>query len=136
MITFDRFLSLHAATYPEKCALVFKEKKWVYRDFNSRVNRLANGLLDLGARKGDRVGILLHNGNEIAESVFDLGIKMSFEFNPNQHDRFIQADNGWKIVLGRGLDIFLKPEGKFNVADLYQEKRKCRATEITYLKLV
>lgn len=75
------------------------------------------------------------NLNEIAESVFDLGIKMSFEFNPNQHDRFIQADNGWKIILGRGLDIFLKPEGKFNVADLYQEKRKCRATEITYLKI-
>jgi len=74
------------------------------------------------------------NLNEIAESVFDMGIKMSFEFNPNQHDRFILADNGWKIVLGRGLDIFLKPEGKFNVADLYQEKRKCRATEITYLR--
>lgn len=75
------------------------------------------------------------NLNEIAESVFDMGIKMSFEFNPNQHDRFIQADNGWKIILGRGLDIFLKPEGKFNVADLYQEKRKCRATEITYLSM-
>lgn len=60
---------------------------------------------------------------------------MTFEFNPNQHDRFIQADSGWKIILGRGLDIFLKPEGKFNVADLYQEKRKCRACEITYLKI-
>ncbi len=74
------------------------------------------------------------NLNEIVESVFDLGIKMSFKFDPNQHDRYILADNGWKIVLGRGLDIFLKPEGKFNVADLYQEKRKCRATEITYIR--
>lgn len=82
----------------------------------------------------DMLKLSSENLNEIAESVFDLGIKMSFEFNPNQHDRFIQADNGWKIVLGRGLDIFLKPEGKFNVADLYQEKRKCRATEITYLR--
>lgn len=72
--------------------------------------------------------------NEIAESVFDLGIKMTFEFNPNQHDRFIQSDNGWKIILGRGLDLFLKPEGRFNIADLYQEKRRCRATEITYIK--
>lgn len=75
------------------------------------------------------------NLNEISESVFDLGIKMSFEFNPNQHDRFIQADTGWKIVLGRGLDIFLRPEGRYNVADLYQEKRKCKATEITYLRV-
>ncbi|MCH7965543.1 MAG: BREX system Lon protease-like protein BrxL [Bacteroidetes bacterium] len=72
---------------------------------------------------------------EIAESVFDLGIKLVYEFNPNQHDRFIVADNGWKIVLGRGLDIFLRPEGKYNIADIYQEKRKCRACEITYLKV-
>lgn len=82
----------------------------------------------------EMIKISAENLNEIAESVFDLGIKMTFEYNPNQHDRYIQSDNGWKIVLGRGLDIFLKPEGKFNVADLYQEKRKCRATEITYLR--
>lgn len=75
------------------------------------------------------------NLNEIAESVFDLGIKMTFEFNPNLHDRFIQADNGWKIVLGRGLDIFLKPEGKFDIAEIHQKKRKCRACEITYILL-
>jgi ATP-dependent Lon protease len=75
------------------------------------------------------------NLEEISESVFDMGIKLSYEFNPNQHDRYILADNGWKIILGRGLDIFLKPEGRFNIADIYQEKRKCRATEITYLRV-
>jgi ATP-dependent Lon protease len=72
---------------------------------------------------------------EISDSVFDLGIKLSWDFNPNQHDRFIEADNGWKIILGRGLDIFLKPEGRFNVAELWQEKRKCRACEITYVRV-
>lgn len=84
----------------------------------------------------EMIKISTENLNEIAESVFDLGIKMSFEYNPNQHDRYIQADNGWKIILGRGLDIFLRPEGRYNVADLYQEKRKCKATEITYLRVV
>jgi ATP-dependent Lon protease len=83
----------------------------------------------------EMIKISTENLNEIAESVFDLGIRMSFEYNPNQHDRYIQADNGWKIILGRGLDIFLRPEGRYNVADLYQEKRKCKATEITYLKM-
>ena len=42
------------------------------------------------------------------------------------HDRFIAADNGWKITLGRGLDIFEKYEGRFNVASLDQTKRKCK----------
>ena len=48
---------------------------------------------------------------------------------------FIAADNGWKINLGRGLDIFEKTEGRFNVADLDQSRRKCRSCEITYLKI-
>ena len=52
-----------------------------------------------------------------------------------QHDRFIASDNGWKITLGRGLDIFEKIEGRFNVADLDQNRRKCKACELTYLKI-
>ena len=74
------------------------------------------------------------NLDEIAESVFDMGIKMTFEMKPNLHDRFIQSDNGWKVVLGRGLDMFQKSEGRFNMSDLRQDKRRCKACEITYLK--
>jgi len=74
------------------------------------------------------------NLNEIAESVFDMGIKMTFEMKPNLHDRFIQSDNGWKVILGRGLDMFQKSEGRFSMADLRQDKRRCKACEITYLK--
>ena len=81
----------------------------------------------------DKLKESTENLEEISESVFDLGIHLTCEMNPNIHDRSIEADNGWKIVLGRGLDIFLKPEGRFNIADVYQEKRKCRACEITYI---
>ena len=71
---------------------------------------------------------------EIAESLFDNGIKLTFEFNANIHDRFITSDSGWKIVLGRGLDIFQKPEGRFNIAGLRPEQRQCKSCEITYIK--
>jgi ATP-dependent Lon protease len=70
---------------------------------------------------------------ELKESVLDLGINLSYIFE-NHHDRFIDANNGWKITLGRGLDIFEKTEGRFNVADMDQSRRKCKACEITYLK--
>jgi len=81
-------------------------------------------------------GIQESNDNleEIAESVFDMGIKMTFEMQSNLHDRFIQIDNGWKIILGRGLDIYQKAEGRFNISDIKQDKRRCKACEITYLK--
>ena len=70
---------------------------------------------------------------ELQSSVLDLGINLVYRFE-NKHDRFIDANNGWKITLGRGLDIFEKTEGRFNVADMDQTRRKCKSCEITYLK--
>jgi ATP-dependent Lon protease len=69
---------------------------------------------------------------ELQESVLDIGINLTYRME-NHHDRFIAADNGWKITLGRGLDIFEKIEGRFNVADMDQTKRKCKSCEMTYL---
>ncbi|WP_194973043.1 MIT C-terminal domain-containing protein [Aquiflexum lacus] len=76
----------------------------------------------------------LSNFQDLQESVADLGIHLTYEFS-DIHDRSIMADNGWKISLGRGLDIFDRIEGKFNAADLDQEKRKCKACDITYLRI-
>lgn len=75
-----------------------------------------------------------NNLDELAQNVQNIGINLTYRFE-NHHDRFIAADNGWKITLGRGLDIFEKIEERFSVADLDQTKRKCKATEITYLKI-
>lgn len=70
---------------------------------------------------------------EFQESVKDLGIQFTFIMQ-EVHDRFIWANNGWKITLGRGLDIFEKIEGRFNAADLDQTLRRCKACEMTYLR--
>lgn len=70
---------------------------------------------------------------DFKESVSDLGIQFSFIME-DRHDRFIEANNGWKITLGRGLDIFEKNEGRFNPAELDQGRRKCKACEVTYLR--
>lgn len=72
--------------------------------------------------------------DELVSSVLELGVHLTYRME-NHHDRYIAADNGWKITLGRGLDIFEKIEGRFNVADIDQTKRKCKACEMTYLRL-
>lgn len=72
--------------------------------------------------------------DEMADSIFDSGISLTYEFNPNIHDRSIVANNGWKILLGRGLDIFQKVEGRLNIADLNQGKRQCKDCEITFIR--
>lgn len=62
-------------------------------------------------------------------------IEFDFNFDPNLHDRWIETDTGWRIILGRGLDIFQKPDDKFTLGFMDQTKRKCKATSITYTRI-
>lgn len=62
-------------------------------------------------------------------------IDFDYTLDSSIHDRWIEADTGWRIILGRGLDIFQKPDDKFTLGFMDQTKRKCRATTITYTKL-
>lgn len=71
---------------------------------------------------------------EMAESLKPLGIFLNFEFNESIHDRSIELNNGWKIILGRGLDIWQKTSGWYDIAEYTQEKRLCKACEVSYLK--
>jgi len=70
---------------------------------------------------------------QMADSLEPLGIRFTYEFDNDIHDRSILLDNGWKILLGRGLDIFQKTGGWFDIAEYDQERRQCKACEVTYL---
>lgn len=59
-----------ADKFPEKNALIFQEKRITYEELNKRVNALANRLLDMGGKKGDRVAVILHNCPEYIETYF------------------------------------------------------------------
>jgi acyl-CoA synthetase (AMP-forming)/AMP-acid ligase II len=63
-------VSRNANRVPEKTAIVFKGEKITYRELNNRINRFGNSLMELGVKKGDRVGILERNGNEFVESYY------------------------------------------------------------------
>ncbi|MBE7634970.1 BREX system Lon protease-like protein BrxL [Tenacibaculum finnmarkense] len=76
----------------------------------------------------------IFNFEEIQENVATIGIHLTYRLEEH-HDCFIATDNGWKITLGRGLDIFEKIEGRFNVADIDQTKRRCKSCELTYFKI-
>ncbi|MBS3917281.1 MAG: ATP-dependent acyl-CoA ligase [Deltaproteobacteria bacterium] len=46
---------------PEKVFFIFKDKEITYQDLLQTVNRIANGFLSLGVKRGDKVSILLPN---------------------------------------------------------------------------
>ncbi|AOZ03311.1 AMP-binding protein [Cupriavidus sp. USMAHM13] len=57
--TIPDFLAATAARFPERPAVVFREQgvRWTWREFTAAVDAMAAGLLALGLRRGDRVGI-------------------------------------------------------------------------------
>ncbi|MFH1624013.1 MAG: AMP-binding protein, partial [Pseudomonadota bacterium] len=57
----------NAKRYPNKTAVVCGDSAFTFREFNERVNSLANALADLGVRKGDRIAALLDNCHQYVE---------------------------------------------------------------------
>ena len=73
---------------------------------------------------------------QIRQSAAVLGIVFDVEFaGPHTiHDRSITTDSGWKILLGRGLDIFRRmSDSPFDLATKYQKYRELKAFGITYI---
>ncbi len=61
MVNIGTLLPRHAQYRPNHLAVVFEERRLTFSEFNERVNRLANGLLELGLGKGDKVATILPN---------------------------------------------------------------------------
>ncbi len=65
--TIHTLLAHHAQYRPDHLAVIFEEQRLTYRQFNAHVNRLANALLELGLKKGDKVATILGNCLELLE---------------------------------------------------------------------
>ena len=74
---------------------------------------------------------------QIQESIWGAGIKFSWEYDESNtiHARHIVTDQGWKILLDRGLDIFQHYDMNqaFAINNRVQKYRSCKAFEVTFL---
>jgi len=72
--------------------------------------------------------------SKIQENVGPIGIIFSWEFRNDIHARHIITDNGWEILLDRGLDVFHPCDLKdaFSPANRMQRFRQCRKFEVTF----
>ena len=72
---------------------------------------------------------------DIQDGAASVGIEFNVQWDATIHDRSIQADNGWKILLGRGLDIFQKGSGsQYDIGARRQEFRQVVAFGVTYIR--
>ena len=69
-LNLGEILRVNAGKFHGKMCLKDAERSFTFDEVNSRVNRLAQGFLDLGLKKGDRVAVFLENSVEICEVYF------------------------------------------------------------------
>ena len=73
---------------------------------------------------------------QIAEAYAPEGIAFTWEYLDNLHDRWIDTNTGWHIIMGRGLDIFQQFDGRnaFSIQNVVPSRRQCKAFSVTYVK--
>lgn len=67
---------------------------------------------------------------DLKQSLLENDVDLEIDINPNMHDREIRLDNGWVIKIGRGLDIYQKPNNWFEVGNYDMNLRKCLETKV------
>lgn len=72
--------------------------------------------------------------DEIKESLADSGIDLTYRFDPTIHDREIRTDTDWHIVIGRGLDIYQKPDSWLQIGASNLDLRPCMETKVSIFR--
>jgi fatty-acyl-CoA synthase len=98
------FFTRHAAERPDSLAIVFKDKRITYREYDRASDRTATGLLNLGVRKKDRIGIYLPNWTEFlftymgAAKIGAVAVPVSWRFTA-QEIKFLLEDSGVSVLV-------------------------------------
>lgn len=73
--------------------------------------------------------------NKLQTMFGQLGIVFTYEFDDSGHDRSIVTDTGWRVILGRGLDIYQPFDSNWlNPLTRQQRLRRVKAFEVTYVR--
>ena len=81
----------------------------------------------------EKISEMIDTFDELKDELAAVGIEFNYFFDAD-HDRNIVLDNGWKITLSRGLDIFEK-FGRFSLGSVRQTNRRCRAFSVTFVQV-
>lgn len=80
----------------------------------------------------EKIPEMIDTFDDLKDELAAVGIDFAYYFDAD-HDRNICLDNGWKIILSRGLDIFDK-FSRFSLGTVRQTNRRCREFSVTYVQ--
>src|SRR6266571_1760103 len=72
---------------------------------------------------------------DLAQSLLEFDVVMEWKIKDAIHDREIRLDNGWVVKIGRGLDIYQKPQSWFELGASDLNLRKCLETKVDIFRV-
>jgi ATP-dependent Lon protease len=70
----------------------------------------------------------------IADSLKAFEVELVIQKNPNLHDREVRLSNGWIVKIGRGFDIYQKPDDWLHIGSNDLALRPCLETSVDIIK--
>lgn len=96
-------LERNARNNSQKTAIIYQDKAHTYADFNQEVNRIANGLIRDGVKKGDKIAIMMKNSDQFAFIYYGIlkagGVAVPINFRLTSHEvNYILKDSDSIVV--------------------------------------
>lgn len=97
----------NARKYRDEEAVVSYGKRLSWLELNNRVNSLANALLDMGIKKGDRVAALMLNGHECFDISFAAAkigailVRINYWLVPKEIEYIIDDSGSNTLIIGK-----------------------------------
>jgi fatty-acyl-CoA synthase len=98
-------LTKNAREFPEKTAIIFKDRKFSYAELNERATRFGNGIRSLGLVPRDRVAVILRNRSEYLEIIYGLAkagvtvVPVNWRFTPEEMRYVIDHSEASAVVV-------------------------------------
>ena len=109
-------LTQNAKRFPDKMAITCEGRTYSYQELNEEVNRLANGLIDTGLQKGDKVSLFMKNSDYYVLAFYavlkagGVAVPVNYRLSPDEsgyifgqsESRFIFCDAEFERVITEG----------------------------------
>lgn len=97
----------NARRFPDKVGIISKDVRYTFKEVDERVNRLANALIRLGLKKGDRVAFLDRNCPQYLEFYFGVaragmvGVPLNYRLVNREYNYLLNNSGARAVIVGK-----------------------------------
>ncbi len=109
------FLRRSAYVYPDRTAVVHGDRRYAYREFEARCNRLASALRGLGLGKLDRVAIIAPNTPAMLEAHYGVPfaglvlVPINTRLSSDEIDYILKHSGARALLVDQEMEALVKP---------------------------